>query len=88
MFLAMSFFSVPQVQQLLLTSPAVTITMALKRAISKETTGSSNGEVVEKPPVEFPMYTNTQLFIEKGSSLTWKHVKDVFAKEFEADLED
>ena len=76
----MSVFFVPQVQQLFNTSPTITVTMAPKRFDSKETTESSTGEVIEHTLVDFPVYVDTQLFIENGSSLTWKQVKYAFAK--------
>jgi len=34
------------------------------------------------------VYADTQLFIEKGTTLTWQLIKDTFADEFKADLED
>lgn len=84
----MSVLSIPQVQQLLSISLVATITMASKRETSKETTESGTGEAVEQTWVDFPVYAETQLFIEKGSSLIWKHIKDTFTKDFEEYLED
>ena len=45
--------------------------MEPKRTTSKETTKISTGEAVEQASVDFPMYEDTQLFMEKVSSLTW-----------------
>jgi len=45
--------------------------MTTNRASSKDTTERSTGEVVEKTPVDFLLYADTQLFIEKESTLTW-----------------
>lgn len=84
----MSVLSIPQVQQLLRTSQAITVTMGSKRVASKENTERNTGEAVEQTSVDFPVYVDTQLFIENGSSLTWQHIKDYFPKDFEADLKD
>lgn len=46
--------------------------MASKKASSKETIESSTGEAVEQKSDDFPMYADTQLFIEKGTILTWE----------------
>lgn len=81
----MSVVFVPQVQQLLSTSPIVIVSMSSKRVASKETTESSTVEEIEKTSVDLPVYADTQLFIEKGSSLTWQQIKDTFAKDFEVD---
>lgn len=62
--------------------------MASKRDASKETTKRSIGEAFEKISVDLPMNVDSQLFIEKGTTLTWKHIKDIFAKYFEVDPED
>lgn len=45
--------------------------MASKRSASKDTVESSTGKAVEEVLVNFPIYANTQLFIEKGMKLTW-----------------
>ena len=68
----MSVLFVPQVQQLLIISLAVMVNMASKRDASKETTDSSTEEVVEKTLLDLPVYGDTQLFIEKGKTMTWK----------------
>lgn len=52
-------------------SLAVILTMEPKRFYLKETTRSSNREVVEKALVDLPVYADIQLFIEKESTLTW-----------------
>jgi len=52
--------------------------MTSKRGSSKETVERSTGEVVERTSVDFPLYAYTQLFIEKGTTLTWKQMKDTF----------
>jgi len=52
----------------LISSPSVPITMSPKRLVSKEMIESSINEVVEIPPVIFPILSNTELFIEKGLS--------------------
>jgi len=39
--------------------------------------------------VKFPVYLNTQLYVEKESDLTWQKVNEYFlAKDFAVDLED
>jgi len=53
--------------------------MPYKRVASKETTESSTREEVEKTSIGFLVYVDTQLFIDKGTTLTWKHIKDTFA---------
>jgi len=45
--------------------------MAPKRVASRETTESSIGEAIEQAPVHLPIYVDTQLLIEKESTLTW-----------------
>lgn len=84
----MRLFYVPQVKYLLITSPTFIVTMEPKKFASKDATKRSIGEVVEKTLVDLPVYAYNQLFIEKGSSLTWHQLKDTFAKDFEVDLED
>lgn len=38
--------------------------------------------------VNLPVYVDTHLFIEKGTTLTWKQIKDIFVEEFKEELED
>jgi len=45
--------------------------MVPKRVASRETIESSIEEVVEQVPVNFPIYVDTQLLIEKESMLPW-----------------
>jgi len=47
--------------------------MANKRFVSKDTTESTTREAIESTPVKFLVYSNTQLFMEKESDLTWKN---------------
>ena len=56
-------------------SLASIVTMAPKRASSKDTTESSTGEEIEKIPMDLLVYANTQLFVEKDSNLTWHKLK-------------
>jgi len=42
------------------------LTMEPKRDASKETTDSSIGEEIENTSVDFSVYVDTQLFIERG----------------------
>lgn len=51
-------------------SQIVTITRAPKGAASKDTTERGIREVVELTPVNFLVYSNTQLYVEKESYLT------------------
>lgn len=62
--------------------------MVSKRDTSKETTKRSTGEAVEQILVDLPVYVDTQLFIEKGTKLTWYQIKDTFGEDFMEDLED
>jgi len=38
--------------------------------------------------MNFPVYADTQLFIEKDMNITWQEIKDIFAGSFKEDLED
>jgi len=49
---------------------------------------SNIGDVVEQVAIKFPIYANTQLFIEKDMKITWQEIKDIFASNFKEDLED
>lgn len=69
-------------------SLAVTGNIAFKRAASKDTIESSTGEADEQVSVNFPVYADSQLFIDKDMKLTWQGIKDIFAGEFKEDLED
>jgi len=63
--------------------------LAPKRSISKDTTKSSTREAVESIPVNLPIFSDTQLFIEKDSNITWYKVNEVFSvNNFKEDLED
>ena len=62
--------------------------MAFKRVASKETIEISIGELIEQMSVNLPIYADIQLFIEKGTKLTWHQIKGTFADEFKEDLED
>lgn len=62
--------------------------MESKRASWKETVESSIGEAVEQISFDLPVYINTQLFIEKGTKLTWQQIKDTFVEDFKEYLED
>lgn len=62
--------------------------MACKRVASKETTKRSTAEAVEQLLVDLLVYVDTQLFIDKGTTLTWQQIKDTFAKDFKVDLDD
>lgn len=47
------------------------------------------GETIEQTPIDSSIYADTQLFIEKESTLTWQQVNEsLSAKSLEADLED
>lgn len=56
--------------------------MASKRASSKETIQSSTRESVEQISFDLPFYLDTQVFIKKGSTLTWQQIKDTFVENF------
>lgn len=60
--------------------------MASRRASQKETTERSTGEQAEQVLVNLKFYQDNQLILEKGSKLTWKKIKDEFAKDFQVDL--
>lgn len=62
--------------------------MASKRATSKDTVESSIGEAIEQVSLNFLVNADTHLFIEKGFELTWQEIKDIFAGDFNEDLED
>lgn len=66
----------------------VTTNMEPKRVASKGTVESSTGEEVEHMSINIPVYVDSQLFIEKGTKLTWQQIKDNFAEDFKGDLED
>jgi len=51
-------------------SPTIIVTMAPKGIASKDNTESSIREAVEQTPVNFPVYSDTQLYVEKDSYLT------------------
>ena len=54
-----------------------------------DTIESIIGEAVESTPVYFPIYSNTQLFVEMESDITWKKVNEIFlSRTFKVDLED
>jgi len=38
--------------------------------------------------MDLKVYADTQLFIQQVITLTWKQIKDSFAKDFKEDLED
>lgn len=60
-----------------------------KRFVSKDTIESNIGEAVESTPMNFPIFSDIQLFIEKELDITWQKVNEVFLeKSFKADLED
>ena len=61
--------------------------MASKRADAKKIVESSTGEVVEQVALNFLVYSNIQLFIEKGSKITWQQIKYDLTKEFQEELE-
>jgi len=46
--------------------------MASNRAVLKETIERSIREEVEKISVDLLVYEDTQMFIEKGTTLTWQ----------------
>lgn len=52
--------------------------MESKRVVSKYTTKRSIGEAVEQTLVDFPVYADAQLFVEKDLDLTWHNVKEAF----------
>jgi len=53
------------------------------------TTESNIEEALEQTPVDLLVYVETQLFIEKGSTLTWQQVNEALStKSLEVDLED
>lgn len=52
-------------------SSSVIVIMESKRIDSKDTIESSTREVVESKKFYFPIYSDTQLFVEKESDLTW-----------------
>lgn len=63
--------------------------MAPKRFFQKDTTWSSIGKAIESNPVNFLIFSNTQLFIEKELDITWQKVNEVLSlKSFKIDLED
>ena len=63
--------------------------MEPKRSASKETTKINIGEAVESTPMKFLVYSDTQLFIEKESDITWKEVNETFsARSFKPNLEE
>jgi len=62
--------------------------MASNKDASKKTAKRSIGEVVKKTSMDFPVYTDTQLFIEMGTTLKWKQIKDTFTEIFKEELED
>lgn len=45
--------------------------MASKKFTSKETAKSSTGEEIEKISFDLLVYADIQLFIEKGTTLSW-----------------
>lgn len=62
--------------------------MVSKRVGSKENIERSTGDMVEQVPINFPIYADTQLFVEKDMKITWEEIKDIFAGTFNEDLED
>ena len=44
--------------------------------------------MVEHVPINFPIYADTQLFIDKDMKITWQEIKDIFVGNFKEDLED
>lgn len=54
--------------------------MPPKRSSSKDTTERSISEAVESTPITLPFLSDTQLFMEKDSDVTWNTVKDAFSK--------
>lgn len=70
-------------------SPTFTVVMEPKRDASKDTIEICTGEVVESTSVNFLVYSDTQLFVEKESDITWKKVNEAFsAKWFQAYVKD
>jgi len=61
----------------------IIVTMAPKRVVSKDTTWRSTREVVEKMPVDFLVYQDTQLFVEKDSDLHGTRLRKLFSKELQ-----
>jgi len=63
--------------------------MAPKGISSKDTIGRSTREIVESTTIYLPVYSDTQLFVEKESNITWQKVNEFFStRTFKADLED
>lgn len=69
-------------------SLVVTVNMESKRDASKETTECNAREVVENISVSLLFSVDIQMFIEKGTTLTWQKIKDTFVEDFKEDLED
>lgn len=46
--------------------------MVSKRAGLKDTIESITRDMVEHVKIKFPIYADTQLFVEKGMKITWK----------------
>lgn len=86
-FLAMSFsmaLGITRVRFFL----SSTSTMASKRAGSKDTVESENGDAIEKLSMSLPIYEHTKLFIDKEIKMKWKDINDTFSSTFEENLED
>lgn len=63
--------------------------MEPKRVSSKDTTESSTAEAVKQTPVNLPLYSDTQLYVEKEFHLTGQKVIESFSeKDFKEDLEE
>lgn len=62
--------------------------MASKRSRSKDTVESATGDVVEQVSMRFPIYEDTNLFIDKEIKMKWKDINDISLGTFEENLED
>jgi len=64
------------------------ISMASKRAGSKDTDKSEIGEAVERMSMSLPIYEDTKMIVEKYIKMKWQEVNDAFSGTFGEYLED